>query len=282
MSTSQTFSVLKAASNSFIPPTQSLSKSFLSSQPEFDQDEWHVVEDPKKKRQTQNNNQQRGNKRRAPRKPRNEKETGNKGASVSNAEMKTEKRLDRQLYSVREKMNKVDETAEKTIPEVQSKQVNEKIQQQYVDDSKSCTSNASTAISDRTKHLDDISSIAKDVKESSSEIVSSLDQDSSESLTSLEVLLNILVQNGESTEMYPIFKKEQDYVGHLDELCGMSDLYGTEALVFKINIMTAVTNMEPEHSKAQEYLDNLLDENYKRMMEEAEMDEELDAFSEAL
>jgi len=130
--------------------------------------------------------------------------------------------------------------------------------------------------------LDEISSLVKDVKEISSEIVSSLDQDSSESLTSLEVLLNILVQKEEYTEMFPIYKKEQDYAGHLDELCSMSDLYGAEALVFKINIMTAVASMEPEHSKAQEYLDNLLDENYKRIIAEAEMDEELDAFCEAL
>lgn len=64
----------------------------------------------------------------------------------------------------------------------------------------------------------------------------------------------------------------------MNAICTANDLFGAEALAFKINIMTAVTSIESEWKKAQEYLDNLLDENYKRLSAEFEMDQEYEGF----
>jgi len=65
----------------------------------------------------------------------------------------------------------------------------------------------------------------------------------------------------------------------LNEICIANDLFETDALVFKINLMTAVTSIESGWKKAQEYLDSLLDENYKRLSAaELEMDQEYEDF----
>jgi len=116
MSTIQAFSTFNTEPISSTLPNNLFHQSFFSSQSQFEEDEWHVVEDPKKKRLTQNTHQQRGNKRRGTKKVKTD--APNRGpATHSEASLngKKEKRLDRQLYSVREKMNKIDENAVKKI-----------------------------------------------------------------------------------------------------------------------------------------------------------------------
>ncbi len=116
MSTLHTFSTFPTQSISSTIPNNLFYQNFLSSQPQTEEDEWHVVEDPKKKRLAQNIHLQRGNKRRGTKKGKAEKDVSSRGPaanSEASQNSKKEKRLDRQLYSVREKMNKIDESAVK-------------------------------------------------------------------------------------------------------------------------------------------------------------------------
>jgi len=198
----------------------------------------------------------------------NEKEKSQKPA-------RRERKPDKPLYSVRSKISNPEEPKPRNsankgveITEAQERGKSTLLSDEVMrgprgsekeihvieDDTKSSTSNVSTAISDPFKGYEEEGSMIKDSKEAKKE----------------PGLLFELVLDAEKQDIVKIYENEGDYEGFLDSLCGRYGIGKRMSLYFKINMMEAIMDVHPDPSKVEPVLDKLLEMNYKLMMADQE------------
>lgn len=131
------------------------------------------------------------------------------------------------------------------------------------DDSKSYTSNVSTAFSERIKPLDDDIFANRDsvyTDRPAERLFSSKKDDS-------HVLFEINLENDGLSDTIKIYDNEEDYDGFLDAICSNFGIKEEMALHFKIYLLYLIKQANPSDFQRIEplYL-RLLDENYELIM----------------
>jgi len=193
---------------------------------------------------------------------------------------KREKRPDRQLYNVRQRVNQTKPTKEastkspncsfiekieESSPYLQTvKDVLKAFEYKEVnsfEDDRLSVSNVSTAISERLKGIDEESYIKsetiKEKEDSIDEIVES----------PLNVLFDMMMETPNGLMNLRIHEGD-DYEQILEKACIESNLDTKSSLHFKINLLTTIANMLENPEDVNKSLDALLDLNYQMLMNE--------------
>jgi len=200
-----------------------------------------------------------------------------KTSQAAEAQNKRSKRPDIALYSARNKHNRNSDTPNTNSSATSRNDVStpknlysktlmgneEKDITPFEDDSKSITSNVSTAFSERIKSTEEDIFINRDINlaEKGSSGFSGSKKDDS------HVLFEITLDNDRFTDNIKVYDNEEDYESFLEKICYQNDVKGDVALHLKIYILYLIKNSNfPEFRRIESLYNRLLEENYNLIM----------------